>query len=67
MTGWIKLDDQKPTDANVLEVRILLTRGRGELSAWAQSDGDFWVKIFDRFVEPEQVQGWRPMKKGEGV
>lgn len=53
---WIPLSRSKP---DTLEVRIKMTDG-SELNVWTQSDGDFWWKPKDAFIDESQVTHWKP-------
>lgn len=53
---WVSMEDRKP---DVLKVRIKLTDG-SELNAWTQSDGDFYWKRLNTFIDEFYVTHWRP-------
>ena len=52
---WVNLSDKKPDQ---LEVRILLNDG-SEINFWAQSDGDFYYRALDVFIDSWRVTHWK--------
>ncbi len=61
---WIDFNQKTPLQAAVLDVVIELTDG-SILFCLSQSDGDFYWKPHDLFINEMEVVRWRPQTQAE--